>query len=401
MQKLLLSFKKGTTYPSQKSIRALLLLAASTCATHWCNAEQQKHTLPVYRDGRYYYSQEEYESTSVWSHFTSIPYKLPVLLMRELPHALGIKKQPLCQWPTVEKPEIPSRSTELLLTWINHSSFLIQIGGQNILIDPVFGECPPLRRTHKPGFALAQLPPIDYVLISHNHADHTDFVTLKALAARDNPLFILPIGNAKLFNTMGIQKSIEKNWWEQEVIMPKQRTNTESNTDKQLLTITCLPARHWSCRKLLDVNTALWSSWMIECNGSTIYCAGDSGYGPHFKEIGKAFPIIDVALMPIHPIKSSDEHIGPKDAITAFLDLGAQIFVPIHWGTFSCESYIPEMPLIRLAQHWQHRHAELENKQCLLFQFGQTKSIIDILSSNNALNNLAQYERLPENAHTL
>lgn len=398
MQKLLLGLQKNRIHTSPKKIIALSLLVISACAVTRCAAEQQQHSLPVLKDGRYYYSQEEYESTSVWSHFTSIPYKLPALLMRELPHALGIKKQPLCQWPTIEKPTFPSRSTELLLTWINHSSFLIQIGGHNILIDPVFGDCPPLRRTHTPGFALEQLPPIDYVLISHNHADHTDFVTLKALVARDNPLFILPEGNAKLFNAMGIQKSIEKNWWQQ-LQLPEVAPSADTENKKRL-TITCLPARHWSCRKLLDVNTALWSSWMIECNESTIYCAGDSGYGAHFKEISHAFPTINVALMPIHPIKSSDEHIGPKDAITAFLDLGAQIFVPIHWGTFSCESYIPEMPLIRLAQHWQRRHTELENKRCLLFQFGQTKAIADEANSIT-LNNLAQSEILPESAPVL
>ncbi|PKN03182.1 hypothetical protein CVU75_03570 [Candidatus Dependentiae bacterium HGW-Dependentiae-1] len=359
-----------------KSKKLALLLITGMLTTVWCPAEQNNHSLPFSKDGRYYYNQEEYNQESVWSHFTSIPYKLPALIMRELPHLLGIKKQPLCVWPTVEKPLFPARSTQLLLTWINHSSFLIQVGGHNILIDPVFGDCPPLRRTHKPGFLLEKLPTIDYVLISHNHADHTDFATLKTVATRDNPLFIIPEGNRPLFNRMGLTKITEKTWWEQLVLLEKTKQTADTpSEDKKLLTITCLPARHWSCRKLLDANTALWSSWMIECNGTTLYCAGDSGYGPHFKEIAQNFPIIDVALMPIHPIKSSNEHMGPKDAITAFLDLNAQTFIPIHWGTFSCESYIPEMPLVRLAQHWQLRKKELSTKQCLLFQFGQTKQV--------------------------
>ncbi len=340
------------------------------------------HSIPVYKDGRYHYNQDEYDHDSVWYHFTSIPQKLPVLLMRELPHFLGIKLQPLTNWPTVEQPTFPVRSQKPLLTWINQSSFLIQIGGYNILIDPVFSSCPPLRRTHKPGFSLEQLPPIDYILISHNHKDHTDFDTLQKIAKRDNPLFILPVGNKDLFNSYGLEKIVEKNWWET-ITLEKHAGLISNSADTPPLTITCLPARHWSCRKLLDANTALWSSWMIECAGFTIYCAGDSGYGPHFKEIAHEFPQIDVALMPINPIKSSNEHMGPNDAITAFLDLGAQVFVPTHWGTFSCESYTGETPIHRLVQHWAKREPELSKNCCLVYQFGETKNLQEALSRLN------------------
>jgi L-ascorbate metabolism protein UlaG (beta-lactamase superfamily) len=332
--------------------------------------EQITHTRPYYHDGRYYYNQEEHETDSVWDHYKG----LPLALIRKFPSLIGITKPLPCTWPTIEKTTFPAYSQEPLLTWINQSSFLFQIAGYNVLIDPVFSDCPPLHRLHTPGCTLEQLPKIDYIFISHNHADHTDFTTLQKLAQQDNPCFVLPIGNKQLFNSYGITNIVEKTWWEQ--------LNLEKEGNSPL-TITCLPARHWSCRKLLDANTALWSSWMFACDGFVLYYAGDSGYASHFKEIAAEFPHIDIAIMPIHPIKSSKRHMGPGDAITAFLDLKARVFVPTHWGSFGLENYPGERPIQRLTEHWKLQEEKLSKNCCLIYLFGETKNLQEACANLN------------------
>ncbi len=221
------------------------------------------------------------------------------------------------------------RSIEPLITWLGHSTFLIQIAGINIITDPMlFSGFPVFSRRLPVPIALEKLPKIDVVLISHNHKDHLDVKSLRVLQAHD-PLFLVPVGNKRWFSRRGFNKVIEKTWWEKEVV--------ELSSGVQLL-LSFLPAIHWTSRGLFDINKSLWGSWMIEVAGQKIYFAGDTAYGDHFTAIAERYGKIDVALMPIGPNEPrkyiAESHINSEEAIRAFIELGARHFLPMHWGTF-------------------------------------------------------------------
>ena len=243
-------------------------------------------------------------------------------------------------------PEVPvMRSQELVVTWIGHATVLIQVAGLNIVTDPIFGNSSILYpRIIKPGIALDTLPPIDLVLISHNHMDHMEGSSICALAKNHPGIkFFVPQGNKPWFNKRRVPSVTECMWW-------------ESHTIFQKLTCTFLPAVHWTQRGLLDRNRSLWGSWMIECNGKTIYFGGDTAYGAHFETIAKDFSSIDLAILPIGPCEPRDSmrhaHIDSSEAIEAFKDLGAQHFFPIHWGTFHFGHEPARLPIDRLKQSW-------------------------------------------------
>ncbi len=193
------------------------------------------------------------------------------------------------EWRVEVEPIL--RSTEPLITWIGHSTFLIQMAGINILTDPIFGDSTALfPRILDPGIRLNKLPPIDYVLISHNHLDHMDAQAL-AVLKQLNPhcLFLVPLGDKKWFDQREYANAREYTWWEQESF----RLLKE---ERQEIRFTFLPAYHWSQRNFFDKNKSLWGSWMIECAGVTIYFGGDTGYSRHFKAIGHEFDHVDFNL---------------------------------------------------------------------------------------------------------
>lgn len=275
-----------------------------------------------------------------------------------------------CQLATkrAQKAEIESllnrvqpleRSHDLAITWIGHSTFLIQIDGYNIITDPIFGNLPLFKRITSPGISLEALPPIDFVLISHNHRDHMDAPTILALKKK-NPqvLFLVPQGDGAWFTKREAQ-STECMWWD--------------TFRFDSLKLSFLPAFHWSQRGLFDFNKSLWGSWMIECSGSTIYFAGDTAYANHFKAIGREFPKVDIALMPIGPcephILMAHAHVNAEEAGQAFLDLDAQYFIPMHWGTYYFGIDTFNLPYNRLVSWWTGQ--KLENKKLLLPKIGQ------------------------------
>ncbi len=255
------------------------------------------------------------------------------------------------------------RSQELALTWIGHSTFLIQIGGYNILTDPIFGNLPLFKRIAPPGIAFQNLPPIDFVLISHNHRDHMDSATLKALF-KYNPdiTFLVPQGDAEWFIQRGIKNVKEHMWWDAYLC-----------TTGIPLKLTFLPAFHWSQRSILDFNTSLWGSWMIECYDKRVYFAGDTAYAPHFKAIGEEFSSIDIALMPIGPCEPraamSYVHVSAEEAGQAFLDLGAYHFIPMHWGTYYFGVDAFDLPYKRLISWWTNQR--LYDKKLSVLKVGE------------------------------
>ncbi|MEX0672284.1 MAG: MBL fold metallo-hydrolase [Candidatus Babeliales bacterium] len=267
-------------------------------------------------------------------------------------------------WRAPIKP--PQRSRQLLITWIGHSTFLIQVGGYNILTDPIFGSPTFLfPRLAAPGISFDQLPPIDMVIISHNHYDHMHGPSLKLIEKKHSPIFLVPQGDKQWFDRRGFKKCREFMWWDEHRVCDA--------------TYTFLPAHHWSQRGLFDRNRSLWGSWMLEIAGVTIYFAGDTAYGNHFIDIRNAFKPIDVALMPIGPCEPHDHmkecHVDAHQACEAFLDLQAKRFIPMHWGTFFFGTDSYDLPIQRLHGWWQGKKQQLTDTHLHVLKIGQNFSL--------------------------
>jgi len=218
----------------------------------------------------------------------------------------------------------------LRTTLVNHSTVLLQQHGINILTDPIWSEragpdswAGP-RRRREPGFAFENLPSIDAVLLSHNHYDHLDLPTLRRLAARENPAFIVPIGLARLLRSQNIGPSHELDWG--------------GSLSLPGFTIHCVPAMHFSARGIFDRNKTLWCGYLIECQDKLIYFAGDTAFGAHFAQIREKFGSPHLALLPIGAYDPrwfmSPVHMAPDEAIRAHEILGATTSIGIHHGTF-------------------------------------------------------------------
>ncbi|MBP7075192.1 MAG: MBL fold metallo-hydrolase [Rhabdochlamydiaceae bacterium] len=216
-------------------------------------------------------------------------------------------------------------------TWISHSTVLLKIHGQTILTDPVFsnriGPHPWLgiKRKTPPGKTIESLPPIDIILISHNHYDHLDAFSIKAILSSNNPLVIAPLGNGTLLRSLGCTRVIELDWWDSFQATP-------------LLNIALTPALHWSRRTLWDTCQALWGGFVIQSPPLKIFFAGDTGYHDHFQKIHQKFGPMDFSLLPIGAYEPKwfmkDAHMDPADAIQAHLDLHSKQSMGIHFGTF-------------------------------------------------------------------
>ncbi len=233
--------------------------------------------------------------------------------------------------PIKNYPLSPLAATETLkATWINHATFLLQFPGVTVLTDPVFSDrVSPVsfagpKRVHGPGVSLESLPPIDVVIISHNHYDHLDLEALKLLDGRFHPLFLVPLGDEALLKKSGIQTVKALDWWEEVRVK-----------DVRLI---FAPAQHWSARKLWDKNKSLWGSYMLDSGARKVYFAGDTGHGPHFKDIKTRLGAPDLALLPIGAYKPrwfmKYYHMDPEEAVMAHLELGTQRSIAMHFGTF-------------------------------------------------------------------
>jgi len=275
------------------------------------------------------------------------------------------------------KSEPIACSVQPKITWIGHASFLIQIGGVNILTDPILKSPSPLFPRHVPlGISVDKLPNIDFVLLSHNHPDHMDGKSLMLLREHDGTSFLVPQGDKLWFDNKSFARVKEHTWWE-----PSSFT-LKYGTSKQI-TFTFLPANHWSMSGLLDKNRSLWGGWMIECLGHTIYFAGDTAYESHFKEIAETFPHIDIALMPIGPCEPKEwvghAHIDSQEAITAFLDLQAKYFIPMHWGTFPMGLEAFDTPIVRLQDFWKLHADSLKERELHMLKIGQSFELPEVI----------------------
>lgn len=211
------------------------------------------------------------------------------------------------------------------ITLINHATVLIQLGGVNILTDPIYSWTVSylFPRMQKPGIPFGELPPIDYILVSHSDYDHLNMRTLRRLRRRGISTLILPKGIGSYGQRAGFPKVIELSHWER--------------VEDGGTTITCVPAKHVSKRKPGDPGMNACAGFVVETNNRSVYFAGDTAYGEFFTEIGSRYNI-DVALLPIGAYKPEkwfkNLHLHPVTALQAFQDLRARHLVPFHWGTF-------------------------------------------------------------------
>ena len=261
--------------------------------------------------------------------------------------------------PTVA-PDVPAlhhNSGRPTVTWIGHSTVLVQLDGVNFLTDPTWaGRSGPfagfvgVRRYTPPAIAFDDLPRIDFVLISHDHYDHLDEPTVRHLASKFNPRFVVPLGIKKWLADRGITNAVELNWGE--------------SVNIKGLTVVCTPAQHGSGRTLVDQGRRLWASWAV-LGSKRFYFAGDTGYYRHFKEIGEALGPFDLAALPIGSYTpralAKPVHMSPEEALQAWGDLRAAKFLGIHWGTFELAREPYDEPPRRIAEEVGRLHLDSAN----------------------------------------
>ncbi len=236
-----------------------------------------------------------------------------------------------------------ARNGEMALTFIGHSSFFIQLGDKNIVIDPNFARWLfVLKRQRRAGLRIKDLPPIDLVLVTHAHFDHLHRPSLRALARATTrqggkPIIVVPSDVSDLVSDLGYREVFEMDWWE--------------NLREGPLTITHTPSRHWGARVLKDHHRG-FGGYVLRAGRESVYHAGDTAYFNGFREIGRRLhPLL--ALLPIgayNPPSFRNVHASPADALQAFLDLDAQWMVPMHYGTFRLSHEPMDEPLRLLAQ---------------------------------------------------
>jgi L-ascorbate metabolism protein UlaG (beta-lactamase superfamily) len=246
--------------------------------------------------------------------------------------------------PVAPAPVPEAGPATVSVTWAGHASWVIRIGGLTVLTDPVWSRRIPATpaRITPVGVPWEELPPVDAVVISHNHYDHLDAPTLKRLP-RDTALFV-PAGLGVWCRRRGFVRVTELDWWEA--------------AELSAVRFDFVPAHHWSRRTLTDACRSLWGGWVLsDPAGRRVYFAGDTGYGPFFREVGRVHPGIDLALLPIGAYAPrwmlSPVHTDPEEAVRAFLDIGAAAMAPMHWATFLLSGEPPLEPLTRLLAAWR------------------------------------------------
>lgn len=244
------------------------------------------------------------------------------------------------------------------VTFIGHSSFFLQVGGANVVIDPIFAPWLfVLKRLRRPGLRIHDLPPLDAVLVTHAHFDHLHRPSLRAIARASRiqtgrrPLLIVPSNCTDLVCDLGFERIVELSWWEE-----FQLGNTR---------ITATPAKHWGARVIRDMHRG-YGGYVLEDPSHSIYHSGDTAYFGGFAEIGQRLHP-KVALLPIgayYPDSFRAVHTSPEDALRGFVDMGAQHMIPMHFGTFRLSQEPMDEPVKRLLAG--ARRLGLENRVTVL-----------------------------------
>lgn len=244
-----------------------------------------------------------------------------------------------------EPKTLPKSTSGLSVTFVNHCTFLIQVCGLNILTDPIWSErASPFswagpKRQRQPGLRFEDLPPIHIVLVSHDHYDHMDAPTLNRLNKAHQPKFFVPLDTASTLRQEAITDCMELNWWQSVELSPG-------------IKLWLVPGRHFSGRWAIDHNDTLWGGFVLETTVGKIYFAGDTGFGPHFKEVRQKFGPMQLALLPIGAYKPrhlmETYHLSPTEAVDAHLILQAKTSIASHFGTFAMADDGQEEPVTEL-----------------------------------------------------
>lgn len=247
--------------------------------------------------------------------------------------------------PTTDTPPARVEGETLRLSYVGHVSVLLQTRGLNILLDPVWADrASPFtwagpRRAHPPGIRFADLPPIDLVLISHNHYDHLDLAFIEQLWQRDRPRILTPLGNDTILKKAIPDITVEtRDWGEQVTVAPELRVHFE-------------PMHHWSARSLWDRNRALWAAFVLDTPDGPVYFVGDSGYGggDNFRAAARKHGPFRLAILPIGSYDPrwfmQDAHMNPAEAVQAWAELGRPPTLPTHYGMFQLADTGYDQPL--------------------------------------------------------
>jgi L-ascorbate metabolism protein UlaG (beta-lactamase superfamily) len=292
------------------------------------------------------------------------PLKDVVAWQRTRQKAVWPSAVPLRRHPAPPREIPPGR---IAVTFVGHSTFLIRASSGVLITDPVFtthagpfGRTGP-RRVRPPALAIEDLPPLDFVLLSHNHYDHLQPSSLRAMASRGRPQIVTSLGLGSIAARCGFVKTAELDWW-------------QSHDVPGIARVTAVPARHFSARTPWDRNRTLWAGFIVETRELTIYFAGDTAYSPRFAEIGRRFPRIDLALIPIGAYEPrwfmQPVHVNPEEAVRIHLDVRARRSIGMHFGTFQLTDEAIDEPTAALAR--ARAAAGLSAKAFDVLDFGET-----------------------------
>lgn len=253
---------------------------------------------------------------------------------RRVPRGPLPSMNPLQAW---RKPP----ASGLRATWLGHSTVLLEIDGLRVLTDPVWGtRASPSRLAGPKRFqpvpvALGAMPPIDLVVVSHDHYDHLDYPTIRELAKRNLP-FVTSLGVGAHLEAFGVrpERIVELDWWESHAL------------PNSALTLTAAPSQHFSGRGLHDRNATLWSSFIIRSQQHAVFFSGDTGLTTEYQTIGERLGPFDLVMLEVGGLHPSwgDMHLGPQNALKALTLLGGGAFLPVHWGTFSLAMHAWDQP---------------------------------------------------------
>lgn len=260
-------------------------------------------------------------------------------------------------------------SGEPCAVWIGHASWGLRLGGQLVVIDPVFSMALSgvVKRLVPPAFPIDECPAPDLVLVTHDHRDHLDLPSIAGLP--DSATYIVPIGNGPRIAKLKHSKVVELDWWQ---------THQHGS-----LEITLVPARHWSMRMPWNRNDTLWGGYIIRGPEGTAYHSGDTAWGEHFAEIGQRIggavgrAGIDWAMLPIGAYSPrwfmAAQHVNPDEALDGFMALGAKHFLAMHWGTFKLTDEAVGEPKQRILKLWSERG--LDPARLWLMDIGESRSL--------------------------
>lgn len=298
------------------------------------------------------YSQGSFQNTTPTSMDTSLSSS--VSMIRDLVKR-DAKRKPGNDIPRVSFPSISHPHPVTNVTWFGHSAAMLEMDGKRLLLDPMFGSAPSpfpwiggKRYSKELPFQLDDLPSIDAVIFSHDHYDHLDYGTVRKLRTKVKQFFV-PIGVGSHLERWGIHPDhiVELDWWEEK--------------EWAGLTLACTPARHFSGRSLNDRNASLWCSWCISGISSNIFFSGDSGFGPHFQEIGEKYGPFDLTLMECgqYDPRWAPIHMLPEETVQAHIDVKGKWMLPVHWGAFTLSFHEWTDPIERVTTYGKERNVPI------------------------------------------